>query len=391
MEPQTKNAAKKKKTRFFETYIVKLLKQISDKKGITTNAKQQLNAILCTVARLISKTSADMTIFAKKKTMSDGDVLVAAKALFSGELMEKIVDDARESVIAYRSNPKGKKSETVNRQDRAGIIFPPSIAEKFLRNFGHSSIMVTNTAPVCLAAILEIFTRDILSNAQEIDSKKVRITVRDLELSVRGDQDSNAFFNRHRLTFLGGGCTPFIHDSLKVKKIKKKTSATVKNSGVKKPHRFRPGTVALREIRRYQKNSNRLVFAKFPFEKIFRQCIEKNISDKPTSKGMVKEFSMKISKEVFTVIQYFTEMRMAALLRDANFLAIHAGRVKLLPIDIRLADAMRSDKPNPYMFQGIHNQMSQDAADEEEYHIDDVAHEVEDFEEEEEEEFEEED
>ena len=29
--------------------------------------------------------------------------------------------------------------------------------------------------------------------------------------------------------------------------------------GVKKPHRFRPGTVALREIRRYQKSTDLLI------------------------------------------------------------------------------------------------------------------------------------
>ena len=34
--------------------------------------------------------------------------------------------------------------------------------------------------------------------------------------------------------------------------------------GVKKPHRYRPGTVALREIRRYQK-SNELQLRKFSF------------------------------------------------------------------------------------------------------------------------------
>merc|ERR1712076_191490 len=35
--------------------------------------------------------------------------------------------------------------------------------------------------------------------------------------------------------------------------------------GVKKPHRYRPGTVALREIRRYQK-STELLIRKLPFQ-----------------------------------------------------------------------------------------------------------------------------
>uniref|UniRef100_A0A1B0FPA8 Uncharacterized protein n=1 Tax=Glossina morsitans morsitans TaxID=37546 RepID=A0A1B0FPA8_GLOMM len=36
--------------------------------------------------------------------------------------------------------------------------------------------------------------------------------------------------------------------------------------GVKKPHRYRPGTVALREIRRYQK-STELLICKLPFQR----------------------------------------------------------------------------------------------------------------------------
>ena len=40
--------------------------------------------------------------------------------------------------------------------------------------------------------------------------------------------------------------------------------------GVKKPHRFRPGTVALREIRRYQKTSE-LLIRKLPFQRLVRE------------------------------------------------------------------------------------------------------------------------
>ena len=38
--------------------------------------------------------------------------------------------------------------------------------------------------------------------------------------------------------------------------------------GIKKPHRYRPGTVALREIRRYQK-STELLIRKLPFQVCF--------------------------------------------------------------------------------------------------------------------------
>jgi histone H3/H4 len=41
-------------------------------------------------------------------------------------------------------------------------------------------------------------------------------------------------------------------------------------SGVTKPHRFRPGTVALREIRRFQK-STELLLRKKPFHDLCRE------------------------------------------------------------------------------------------------------------------------
>merc|ERR1719161_2621865 len=43
--------------------------------------------------------------------------------------------------------------------------------------------------------------------------------------------------------------------------------------GVKKPHRYRPGTVALREIRRYQK-STELLILKLPFQRLVREIAQ---------------------------------------------------------------------------------------------------------------------
>lgn len=44
-------------------------------------------------------------------------------------------------------------------------------------------------------------------------------------------------------------------------------------TGVKKPHRFRPGTVALREIRKYQKSTD-LLIRKLPFQRLVREIAQ---------------------------------------------------------------------------------------------------------------------
>lgn len=45
------------------------------------------------------------------------------------------------------------------------------------------------------------------------------------------------------------------------------------HGGVKKPHRYRPGTVALREIRRYQKTTE-LLIRKLPFQRLVREVAQ---------------------------------------------------------------------------------------------------------------------
>jgi histone H3 len=50
------------------------------------------------------------------------------------------------------------------------------------------------------------------------------------------------------------------------------------HGGIKKPHRFRPGTVALREIRKYQK-STELLISKMPFQRLVREIAHNYKSD----------------------------------------------------------------------------------------------------------------
>ena len=341
MDTTQKAVAKKKKTRFFETYISKVLKQVSESNGITSNSKQQLNSALCLISRLIATTVINLTEMAKKKTMSDKEVKNALLVVLPGQLADNAIKQGQKAIISFEKKDKIKGT---SRQEKAGILFSPAIAEKFLRNFGYSKVMVTSQAPVFLAGALEYLTSEILENASisAKDNKRIRINIRDLEMGVRNDDELNTFFTKNRITFLGGGVTPFIHQSLLVKKNRtkkrvKKSDATLE-CGEKKKHRFRPGTVSVREIRRFQKMSNCLTFAKFPFEKFVRQVVTTQNNNIP----------MKISKDVFIILQYFIEQQIASLLRNANFAAIHAGRVKLMPIDIDFVNSVISGLHNPY-------------------------------------------
>ena len=325
---------KKKKSHMFETYISKVLKQISPSNGITNNAKQQLNSILCHIMKHISMLTVKLTMAGKKKTISLKEVENSLILVLSGKLLENSLKEGRKSCDNISNNEKNINS---SRQNKAGIIFPPSLVEKFLRDFGSSNIMIGSLSPIFLASVLEYICFEILDLSVNYckKNKHIRITIRDFELSVRNDVELNNLFVKLNMSFLGGGVLPYIHSSLLNKT---KTKIKKKNDEKENTHRFRYGTLAIKNIKKQQKLSNCLILSKSPFEKLVRNIFKKN-----------KIESQKFSKDVFIVLQYFMEQYIVELLRNSNFLSIHANRVKLIPYDILLYNSfINGGRENPY-------------------------------------------
>ena len=73
---------------------------------------------------------------------------------------------------------------------------------------------------------------------------------------------------KHSARKATGGKAPRMQFVLATKAARK--SAPPRPSGLKKPHRYRPGTVALRQIRRYQKTTE-LLIRKLPFQRLVRE------------------------------------------------------------------------------------------------------------------------
>ena len=329
---------KKKKSHMFETYISKVLKQISTSNGITNNAKQQLNSILCYIIKHISILTVKLTMAGKKKTISLKEIENSLILVLSGKLLENSLKEGQKSC----SNISNNENNNINssRQNKAGIIFPPSLVEKFLRDFGSSNVMIGNLSPIFLASVLEYICFEILDLSVNYckENKHIRIIVRDLELSVRNDYELNNLFVKLNISFLGGGVLPYIHSSL-LNKTKIKKKKTEKNDNKENnTRRFRYGTLAIKNIKKQQKLNNCLILSKSPFEKLVRNIFKQNKNDSP-----------KFSKDIFIVLQYFIEQYIVGLLRNSNFLAIHSGRVKLIPYDILLYNSfVNGGHGNPY-------------------------------------------
>jgi histone H3 len=108
--------------------------------------------------------------------------------------------------------------------------------------------------------------------------------------------------------------------------------------GIKKPHRYRPGTVALREIRRYQKSTD-LLIRKLPFARYFREVVVKN---KPSS--WPDDTTPRVTGSALAATQEAYEAYQVGMFEDTNLCAIHAKRVTIMPKDMQLARRIRGEK-----------------------------------------------
>jgi histone H3/H4 len=99
----------------------------------------------------------------------------------------------------------------------------------------------------------------------------------------------------------------------------------------RKPHRFRPGTRALIEIRHYQRSTD-LLLRKLPFARLVREITYDHVRT-----GEVYRWQV----QALLALQEAAEAYLVHLFEDANLCAIHARRVTLMPKDIHLARRIR--------------------------------------------------
>jgi histone H3 len=101
--------------------------------------------------------------------------------------------------------------------------------------------------------------------------------------------------------------------------------------GVKKPNRWRPGTATLREIRKYQKNTD-LLMRKAPFQRLVREIACDIKSD------------LQMQSTALHALQEAVEAYLVGLFNDTNECALHAKRVTIMQKDMQLALRIRGKK-----------------------------------------------
>ena len=102
------------------------------------------------------------------------------------------------------------------------------------------------------------------------------------------------------------------------------------SSNPKKPHRFRPGRGALREIRRYQKTTH-LLIQQLPFQRLVREIAQ------------IMKPDLRFQSNALAALQSAAEAYLTRLFEDTQLCAIHAHRVMIMPKDMQLARRMRGE------------------------------------------------
>jgi len=118
--------------------------------------------------------------------------------------------------VGGKSKPfnKAVEAKTIqSRSQRAGLQFPVGRIHRYLKQRTQNNVRIGAKAAVYTTAILEYLTAEVLELAGNAtkDSRLKRITPRQLQLAIRGDEELDMLV---RATIAGGGVLPHIHKAL---------------------------------------------------------------------------------------------------------------------------------------------------------------------------------
>ena len=219
-------------------------------------------------------------------------------------------------------------------------VRPACRLDRFLINLGHDRTNSVIWLPSTLYLNIyfqnfQIFTQNSKFNHDEDKEDIVKFAQNPPPLPQNND---DAWFKSHP-KLPGSGKAPRKQLTSRQLRKRKTTSGSGKKlprnqqtQPQKKPHRYRPGTVALREIRRYQK-STELLLRKLPFQRLVRE-IAHNLG----------KTDVRFQSGAIMALQEALEAYLVGLLEDSNLCAIHAKRVTIMPKDIQLACRIRGER-----------------------------------------------
>ena len=282
----------KRRSNFFDVYIVKLLKNISEKAEISRDARNQLNTIIQIFCQKIVDIVYSLLKNTKKRTINVNTVENAVDIFLYGEL---------------KKNAKKISHDVIN--NKFNLILPHHLSQKFLRRFGNSNLNVSKKSITYLTATLEYLLGEILdlSFTYTTYKKRVRITVSDLELSLREDVEFEPILQNNNIIFINGNKTinNLSHLNIKCKKTKKKGKLC-----------YLPGEKSIQQIH-FLQQTNKLIFPSESFRNLLREIFHK-----------------KISNLFFQHFQTYLETFLEDIFQKSQIISLHSNKNKVSSLDI---------------------------------------------------------
>ena len=303
------------KTQTFKLYISRILKTLDADRAITWNAKEQLNAVITHIARIIIETANKLCIQNNRKTLRCQEIQAAAIQVFNGQMVLRSEVMTKGTDAIARFTKVDGRIFADSRTSRAGLRISVSVTENLIRQVKNR---IGSMSAVYLAGVLEYMVTEILKGSIDIAkyAKKVRVTVRHLYQGIFLDKELSDFFKTHNIVLVGGGV---IADDVGNK---------------------------------YQK-STKLLFQKAPFESIVRFIASKFC---PTP-GKPLYSVIQFGAGTIIILQKLIEHHLISFLEDVKLVAEHAVRQTVYAKDI---DLVRNLKVIDYNHVYIKNLMCGD-------------------------------
>lgn len=273
-------------------------------RDITQKSKDELNEIMIITCKIIANKALFIIKSNNKKTITESELEASIKLVFFGQLCQKSVEEGRKCLKNYSENVNDKNLKGKSRNEKADILVPPSLLDKFLKNQG---LHVSSNAPIFLAGVIEYFVSQILelANNTSINKNNVRITVYDIENGIRLDKELNSFFTLNNIYLHGSGIIPYIHPVLK-----SKTSANDIKS--------------LKIIEKVQENTY-YNFSKTCIDNKFKNYIELIYPE------------ARYQKDCFSYFQDYLEKWLIEILHYSNNITLYSKKTRVNPNDIEMA------------------------------------------------------
>ncbi len=348
--------------RTYKTYIQTLFKSedVHPDLQLKEKSKDQLDQLLKALVNAVRRTATTLIVNSEKVTISLNEVQSAISALISFRLDEDL------SSVGFGAIDKfdvSKDSNIKSKAKRAGLIFPIGLTGGLLSMKEHYdskkkvkkiSFRTGESAAIFLAAVLERIVRIILKKAGDLtrESKRVQVTVSDLNHAVKDDQDLNALFNKLGIRMTDAKVIAGVDQGLLLSPKEKARRTSVRAANRKKAGIVRkapagekairnikalPGAKAFRNIKAIQ-DSSAVVIPKQSFKSLV-----KGMSDK-----LVIPDDYRYGANALDLLQRGIEDYMVVVFRKANALALHRNGKRVFPEDLVMVDKIMSlDGPEP--------------------------------------------